>query len=263
MKVRAGAATDVGMVRDHNEDGFVVDPPMYAVADGMGGHLGGEVASTVALGALKSDWRERGLADAIRAANDAVYGRAVKDMSVAGMGTTLTAMTLDDAELSLAHVGDSRLYLFRDGELRSLTEDHTMVGEMVRAGELTETQARTHPRRSILTRAVGIDPRVEVDEATVEVRAGDRLLLCSDGLCGVIEEAEIRGLLEAGEDAQATADALVAAANAAGGFDNVTVIVVDLDEGDPEEQPTPRMETAVGVEEEGGQSLLGRLLGRS
>ena len=236
MRAVAGKATDIGKVRDHNEDGFLVADPLFAVADGMGGHLGGEVASSVALDTLRRCWPERSLADALREANRAVYGRALRDMSVAGMGTTMTAVVLDGDELQLAHVGDSRAYLVHDGRMIALTDDHTLVGEMVRAGEITEQQARVHPRRSILTRAIGIEPDVTVDEETFPISPGDRLLLCSDGLSSGVSDETILHWLDAKGDPQEAADALVVAANDGGGYDNVTVVVIDF-APDPAEDP--------------------------
>jgi protein phosphatase len=231
VRLVTGAATDTGLVRESNEDAFVVDPPLYAVADGMGGHSAGEVAASVALETLErgvGKWGPAKLSDAVAEANRVVFERQVKDPALMGMGTTLTAVVAIGERLRVAHVGDSRAYLWRDGNLRLLTDDHTWVNEMVRAGEITEAEARTHPNRSMLTRALGLDPDVAVDETSEVLRAGDRILLCSDGLTALLPDEEIEHLLETTGDPQTAAERLVNAANAAGGVDNTTVIVLDV-----------------------------------
>jgi serine/threonine protein phosphatase PrpC len=238
MKATAAAATDIGLVRDHNEDAHLSNEPLYIVADGMGGHLGGEVASSIALETVSSAFAENGaegLADAVRRANTAVFERSSSDPEVAGMGTTITVAVQVGARLRLAHVGDSRAYLFRAGRLQQYTDDHTLVGEMVRDGSLTEQQARTHPRRSILSRALGTGPDIVVDELEIELGDGDRLLLCSDGLNAMIDDAAIGDILAAQSEPQVVADALVAAAKRAGGSDNITVIVVDFSDDHDDE----------------------------
>jgi protein phosphatase len=237
MRVEAGAATDVGKVRDHNEDGFLVDPPIYAVADGMGGARGGEVASQVALQTIdlykdEQDNAEGGspidLSLAVRLANTEVFARASADASVAGMGTTLTAISVAGDEARVAHVGDSRAYMLRAGHLRQLTQDHTLVNRMVQAGELSREEAEVHPHRNILIRVVGTEPDIDVDEFDIGLLGGDRILLCSDGLTAMITEAQIQAILEAAPDPQEAADRLIRAANGAGGIDNITAIVLDL-----------------------------------
>jgi protein phosphatase len=238
VKLRAGASTDVGLVRQRNEDTYVADYPLFAVADGLGGHLGGEVASRVAVDTLteaaKGDGPEEGIPDrlrsAIQRANAEVSERASKDQRLTGMGTTITAVIAGHDRVFLGHVGDSRAYLLRDGELRALTEDHSLVQRMVREGRLTPEQAEIHPQRSVLTRALGIDDDLEVDQATVEVTAGDRLLLCSDGLTSMVADELIRKILAGHDDPQAASQALVEAANAAGGQDNITTVVLDVQE---------------------------------
>ncbi|GIU97712.1 MAG: hypothetical protein KatS3mg013_1515 [Actinomycetota bacterium] len=230
MKVAVGVATDVGLVRSGNEDAFLVEPPLFAVADGMGGHRGGEVASRLALETLDALQR-RGvgtLADRVREANRVVFERSVRDRRVAGMGTTLTAAEIEGGTARLVHVGDSRAYLLRAGAMRRLTRDHTLVDQMVRAGEITEAEAEVHPHRNVLTRAVGTEPDVAVDETELGLLDGDRLLLCSDGLTGMVPEVQIRAILEATPDPQEAADRLVHAANRAGGLDNTTVVVIDV-----------------------------------
>ena len=230
MRVVAAAATDIGRVREQNEDSFLVEEPLFAVADGMGGHRGGEVASRLALQTLESLFR-RGSGDLdeqVQEANRAVFERSMLDRRVAGMGTTLTAALFEGDRVRLAHVGDSRAYLLRDGELHQLTEDHTLVRRMVAEGEITEEEARVHPHRNVMTRAIGTDMWVDVDDLVVEMRAGDRLLLCTDGLTGMVPEDRIREVLVDTPDPQLAADRLVAEANEAGGVDNITVVLVDL-----------------------------------
>jgi len=250
VRVRVGAASDIGQVREGNEDSFLVEEPLFAVADGMGGHRGGEVASRLALETVQRLFEERtgSLTEQVEQANRAVFERSQLDRDVAGMGTTLTAALLEGTRVRLAHVGDSRAYLFRDGGLLRLTEDHTLVHRMVQEGEITEAEAETHPHRSILTRALGVDPAVHVDEGVLEVRAGDRLLLCTDGLTGMLPEDRIREVLEGEPDPQAVADRLVGEANAAGGVDNITVVLLDLEEGSEHDPPA---ETTVALGERG------------
>jgi serine/threonine protein phosphatase PrpC len=237
MRFVVGARTDVGRVREGNEDSYMVHEPLFAVADGMGGHQGGEVASKLALDTLLEATDGVALAQAVQDANRAVFERAGSDPALAGMGTTLTAFLADGDTLRLAHVGDSRAYLLRGGELRRITTDHTVVEGLVEKGELTPQEASIHPQRSILTRAVGVEGDVQVDQASLDLRPGDRLLLCSDGLTGMIEDDHINRILEERPDPQAAADALVEAANEAGGQDNVTAVVIDV--VDPHAQAAP------------------------
>jgi protein phosphatase len=250
VNVRVGSATDIGQVREGNEDAFLVLEPLYAVADGMGGHRGGEVASSLALETVQRMFQARAgtLVEQVMAANQVVFERSQQDRSVAGMGTTLTAALVDDDRVHLVPVGDSRAYLFRDGELTMLTEDHTLVHRMVVEGEITEAEAEIHPHRSILTRALGVDALVQVDEGDVRVHAGDRLLLCSDGLTGMVPDGRIREILSTSTDPQEAADALVRVANRAGGVDNITVVILDFhqdgsDPGTTAEARLPRTPT--------------------
>jgi PPM family protein phosphatase len=232
VNVSLGAQTDVGRTRETNEDGYLAEDPLYAVADGMGGHRAGEVASRMALEALaevEPDGGPHSLPERVKAANRVVHQRASEDKDLEGMGTTLTALVMDGSEARIAHVGDSRAYLLRDGELKMLTEDHTLVRRMVTEGKLTTEEAERHPQRSILTRALGVDAEVDVDEMTVRLRGGDRLLLCTDGLTSMLGEDRIADILRSESDPQAAADALVEAANEAGGQDNITVVVLDLE----------------------------------
>lgn len=237
MKIEVGSATDIGRVRERNEDSMLVDPPLYVVADGMGGHRGGNVASQIAVETIERLGGEgRGsLADHVRDANRAVWERSVEDQRLSGMGTTVTAIQVDDDSIALAHVGDSRGYLLRDGLLRQLTTDHTLVARMVQSGEITEEEAEVHPHRNVMTRALGTDEQVEVDEDSIALVDGDRLLLCSDGLTGMVTEDQIQAILETSEQPQQAADRLVKAANRAGGIDNITVVVLDAigEDGDP------------------------------
>lgn len=238
MKLRVGARSDVGRVRKGNEDSYTAKDPLYAVADGMGGHQGGEVASSMALEVLGTG--DGTLEELVRKANGAVYERAAGDPGLSGMGTTLTALRADGEVFRLAHVGDSRAYVLRDGTLQRLTKDHTVVERLVEDGRLTPEEAEIHPQRSILTRALGVDDTLQVDQGAVEPRRGDRLLLCSDGLTGMIDEEAITRILTENADPQAAADALVAAANEAGGQDNITAVVIDvLDTEKPGPASTP------------------------
>ncbi|MGH2527839.1 MAG: Stp1/IreP family PP2C-type Ser/Thr phosphatase [Actinomycetota bacterium] len=242
MKVIAAAATDIGLVREGNEDSYLVDEPLFAVADGMGGHRGGEVASQLALETVEKLFRkgEGDLAEQVQEANRAVFERSVEDRQVAGMGTTLTAALVEGDRIRLAHVGDSRAYLLRDGELRRLTEDHTLVHRMVAEGEISETEAEAHPQRSVLTRALGVDMFVDVDDDVVQVRSGDRLLLCTDGLTGMVSEDEIREMLQDVADPAEAAERLVRSANEGGGVDNITVVILDFsDDGRAQDRLAP------------------------
>ena len=238
MRITAGVATDVGQVRQGNEDAFVVEPPLYAVADGMGGARAGEVASQLALATI-TEMQKAGTAsleDEVREANRIVFARAGEDERYAGMGTTLTAVLASPEAIHLAHVGDSRAYLARAGTLRQLTRDHTLVDRMVQAGEITRDEAEVHPHRNVLLRALGTEPKVDVDADDIGLLEGDRIVLCSDGLTTMVTEDQILAILEAtvGKP-QDAADRLVRAANRAGGIDNITVIVLDIDAGDPDE----------------------------
>jgi protein phosphatase len=252
LKLVAAGVTDVGRIRDGNEDDFLVDArtSLVAVADGMGGHRAGEVASATALEALRAAVASgQPLRDAMAGANDAVLEKSGADQDLQGMGTTLTAGTLAaGGNLLVGHVGDSRAYLVRDGKLTQITNDHSLVEEMVREGELTPEQAEVHPQRSIITRALGIDPAVEVDVYPVELRPGDRILLCSDGLTTMVRPDEIARILARESDPERAAQALVDAANAAGGEDNVTALVVDSVEDDSAPAPSAAPEAdATGV----------------
>jgi PPM family protein phosphatase len=237
MRLSSFAGTDVGRARSGNEDSYFCGRTVFAVADGLGGHQGGEVASAAAVEPLAAlDGREladpaeaaEALTAAIREANSAILDRAAGDPGLWGMGTTVTAAALaGDRHLQLAHVGDSRAYLLRDGSLEQLTTDHTVVAELVRRGRLTPAQAAIHPERSILTRAVGLDPRIPVDTPEpVELRDGDQVLLSSDGLTEAVDDDQIAELLSSQDNGNAACQALIDAANAAGGPDNITVVLL-------------------------------------
>jgi serine/threonine protein phosphatase PrpC len=227
--------TDTGRQRRENEDSAFARPPLFVIADGMGGAQAGEVASKVAVEAFQGELPETGspeqrLAERAQDANRKIYEMSRSAHERAGMGTTLTAVYVDDADLAVAHVGDSRAYLFRHGELGRLTQDHTLVEELVRRGKLTEEQAAEHPQRSIITRALGVDAEVAVDTRSYAARAGDVVLLCSDGLTSMISEDEIVSILGDEPDLDRAAERLIAAANEAGGRDNITVILFMLEE---------------------------------
>ena len=231
LVARHAALTDIGLHRSTNEDAFVAEPPLFAVADGMGGAQAGEVASRLALDSLVAALADdEPLPAAAGAANQAVYGQSRSDRSRSGMGTTLTAVLLGDRRLHFVHVGDSRLYLWRDERLTQVTDDHSLVGEMVREGHLSREAAATHPQRSILSRALGTEPRVEIDAGEVELRAGDALLLCSDGLYSMVPEENIAAVLAAVDDPARVARRLVSEAKNGGGHDNITVVVLRFDE---------------------------------
>jgi len=227
--------TDTGRQRRDNEDSAFARAPVFVVADGMGGAQAGEVASRLAIEAFEQGLPDGGspeerLANRVREANQQIYERSRADRGRAGMGTTLTAAYVDDAHVAIAHVGDSRAYLFRDGTLQRLTQDHSLVDELVRRGKLTEEQAAEHPQRSIITRALGPEPDVEVDTWTYPARPGDVILLCSDGLTSMISEERVRDVLGAHDNLDAAADGLIHEANEAGGRDNITVVLFRLEE---------------------------------
>lgn len=227
-----GSRTDVGCVRDHNEDSLVVAPPLFAVADGMGGHEAGEVASEIAATTIADnaprhpDAEALGLA--VRKANLAIIEAVEEGRGKRGMGTTCTAAMLEGERLVIAQVGDSRAYLLHNGRLQQLTRDHSLVAAMVEAGQLTPEEARIHPKRSMITRALGTDPATTPDLYEISVEEGDRLLLCSDGLSGMVEDPDIEAIMNRTADPQRCASQLVNEAIAAGGHDNVTVVVADV-----------------------------------
>jgi serine/threonine protein phosphatase PrpC len=238
---RVAARTDAGRVRRRNEDAFVCEPPLFAVADGMGGAQAGEIASRLAAAALR-EYRDADAVDAegrlrsiIQEANRRIFARATSDPHASGMGTTVTAALFGGGRVSLGHVGDSRAYRLRDGALTQLTEDHSLVADLLRSGRISREEAVSHPQRSVITRALGTDAAVVVDSYSIDAQPGDIFLLCSDGLTTMVDEEIVRQtLIEAGSLDDA-AQALVRGANQNGGEDNVTVVLFALDEGDEDD----------------------------
>jgi serine/threonine protein phosphatase PrpC len=237
MRLVFAAATDVGRMRKNNEDSYLSAKPVAAVADGMGGHSAGEVASAIAIEELaalgeRGPWENEtaatdDLKQAILRANRRIREMAASDRKLNGMGTTLVALLQDGDMVHVANVGDSRGYLLRQGELSQVTVDHSLVQELVDDGRLSPEDAERHPQRSVITRALGIDPEVEFDLFTYKLQVGDRLLLCSDGLSDVVEPTQIRNVLLRVRSPQKAARQLITVANEQGGPDNITVIVVD------------------------------------
>lgn len=227
-----GSRTDVGCVRDHNEDSLVVAPPLYVVCDGMGGHAAGEVASEIAVRVIENRAPQHAdveeLGRAVEEANLAIIRAAREGRGREGMGTTCTAAILEGERLVIAQVGDSRAYLLSKGRLQQLTRDHSLMADLIEAGHITKEEAKVHPQRSVITRALGSDPRMLPDLFELDVNPGDRLLICSDGLTTMLSDEEIAQLLARTADPQLCARQLVNAAIAAGGYDNVTVIVADV-----------------------------------
>jgi serine/threonine protein phosphatase PrpC len=239
------AGTDTGLQRRANEDSLLARSPLFVVADGMGGAQAGEVASKIAVesfhGGLPHDARpEEALAAHALAANTRIHELSRQNSEQAGMGTTLTAVYVGEQEVAIAHVGDSRAYCLRDGELLRLTDDHSLVDELIREGRLTPEEAEEHPQRSIITRALGPEETVEIDTRSFRARPGDIYLLCSDGLTSMVPEAQLVEILRghAGSRLRGLGEALIAAANRAGGRDNITVILLRLEEVDLR-PPTP------------------------
>jgi protein phosphatase len=243
--VDSAGQSQTGHVRSHNEDSYLMRGPLFLVADGMGGAAAGEIASTMCTEAFAEInlIRLRGadaLRSAVSSANASIYERAQANPELAGMGTTVIAALVDDnAGVTFAHVGDSRAYLLREGVLRRLSEDHSVVAELVAAGHLTEEEAVSHPQRSVITRVLGAEPNVQVDTFTIDGADGDVLLLCSDGLTGMVGDDRIAELLSADEPAEAITRSLVRAALEGGGEDNITAIVFRL--GELDDQPTGSM----------------------
>jgi protein phosphatase len=239
--------SDLGRARQGNEDNLFVRSPLFVVADGMGGAQAGEVASQMAVDSFDTGMPggspSEALVQIIEGANRAIHDRSRSDARTAGMGTTVTAAYVGERDVTIAHVGDSRAYVLRDGDLMRLTQDHSLVGELVLRGKLTEEQAEMHPQRSVITRALGSEPDVEVDVHVYQARAGDVFMLNSDGLTSMVPESRVKQLLDgAGSLAQAGRD-LIAAANDAGGRDNITVILFRVEEVDGAEAPAEAGET--------------------
>jgi serine/threonine protein phosphatase PrpC/predicted nucleic acid-binding Zn ribbon protein len=233
---RVAAVTDPGRTRRHNEDSYVIEPPLFAIADGMGGAQAGEVASRLATAALKEGQADAGgeqrIADLIQEANRRVYDRSSSDPNTSGMGTTITVALVEDDHVAFGHVGDSRAYLIRDASMEQLTEDHSLVNELLKTGKLSREEAETHPQRSVITRALGTDPDVDVDTFSVSAENGDLFLLCSDGLTDMVSEESILDVVERHRDnIEGALRALVKEANRGGGQDNITVVAFEIADG--------------------------------
>jgi PPM family protein phosphatase len=246
------AGTDTGRQRRANEDSLLARSPLFVVADGMGGAQAGEVASRLAvesfqLGVQDASQPELVLADLARAANTHIHELSHANAEHAGMGTTLTAVYVGEQEVAIAHVGDSRAYCLRDGQLERLTDDHSLVDELIRQGRLTPEEAIEHPQRSVITRALGPEGTVEVDTRSVRARAGDVYLICSDGLTTMIGEDQIAAVLLAHPRLPDAGEALIAAANEAGGRDNITVVLLRLEDVQVGQQPAGEDATLVGI----------------
>ncbi len=263
IRVRTAASTDTGRVRDRNQDSYLVGTTVFAVADGMGGHVGGEVASSEALEPVAAlDGRAfatpeeatEALREAIVEANARVVSHGEEHPELAGMGTTLTVALLREGRLHLAHVGDSRAYLLQaDGRLLQLTTDHNLVEQMVQDGRLSRDEAAAHPQRNVITRAIGVEREVQVDTLDpIELRPGDQVLLCSDGLTGPVDDEAIAARLAADEPDQDTVEGLVAAANEAGGPDNITAVLLRVE---PTTAREPAPASTAGAPGGGDQAL--------
>ncbi|HEY2371662.1 MAG TPA: Stp1/IreP family PP2C-type Ser/Thr phosphatase [Gaiellaceae bacterium] len=257
-------ASDTGRKRRRNEDSYVIAPPIFAVADGMGGAQAGEIASRLAAAALEDtdpgakSGAER-VTSLIQEANRRVHERAIADPATSGMGTTMTVALVEGTKVTFGHVGDSRAYRFRDGTIEQITEDHSLVNELLKSGKLSPEEADTHPQRSVITRAVGTDPDVDVDSFTVEAEVGDVFLICSDGLTDMVGDEDIRSVLEKfHNDLDRATKSLVSAANRGGGEDNITVVAFEIsedgaetarmpavDEDTMENIPAPKVDTMV------------------
>ena len=257
---RSTGLSHPGRRRRRNEDAWVCHPPLFAVADGMGGARGGEIASRVAATALGEDVDGSGEARVvalIQEANRQVYERAREDSDASGMGTTITVALFEDGIVSIGHVGDSRAYLIRDRKVDQLTEDHSLVAELVRTGRLSPEEAETHPQRSVITRALGTDPDVDVDVFSVQAKPGDLFLICSDGLTSMVDDETILNTVELRrDDLDGVAKELVAAANRSGGEDNITVVFFEVvDEAAPskhapsETKPMPALDDETPTKE--------------
>jgi PPM family protein phosphatase len=259
VNIRVGAKSDVGKMRTDNQDSYLADEPVFAVADGVGGHLGGDVASATAVRVIQEGTRDGArpdqLEELLHEVNSAIWEKSQSAAHLRGMGTTCTLVLLEDRSAHLAHVGDSRAYLYRSGELSQVTEDHNLVGKMLSEGKLSREEAAHHPQRNIITRALGLDPNVDVDLLTLELTQGDRLIICSDGLSSMVDERTLAGILSGERDPQAAAERLVEEANEAGGEDNITVVLIDVGDDSTSERvssapavrtPTPTERSAKG-----------------
>ncbi len=263
--IHVAVLTDTGRKRRHNEDAFVVEPPLFAVADGMGGAQAGELASSLAAAALKDSQEPGGggeerVDELIQQANRRVYERQSQDAAASGMGTTMTVALVEDGRVAIGHVGDSRAYLIREGKLEQLTEDHSLVAELVRSGKLSPEEAEGHPQRSVITRALGTDPDVDVDTFSVDTRPGDLFLICSDGLTTMVDdEAILAEVARNRNDLKSAAKALVRAANKGGGEDNITVVFFEITGEEDLEHTVTLPPREVGAEQEVDEDTLDEL----
>ena len=264
MSVVYSGASDTGRKRRRNEDSYVIAPPIFAVADGMGGAQAGEIASRLAAAALEDtdpgakSGAER-VTSLIQEANRRVHQRAIADPATSGMGTTMTVALVEGTKVTFGHVGDSRAYRYRDGAVEQITEDHSLVNELLKSGKLSPDEADSHPQRSVITRAVGTDPDVDVDSFTIDAEVGDVFLICSDGLTDMVDDEVIRSVLEKfHNDLDRATKSLVSAANRGGGEDNITVVAFAIsedgaetarmqavDEDTVENIPAPKVDTMV------------------
>ena len=255
--------TDPGRRRRRNEDAYVVAPPLFAVADGMGGAQAGEVAARLATAAFREYHEadelpgEERLAAIIQEANRRIYERARMDTEVSGMGTTVTAALLEAGRIVIGHVGDSRAYRLRSGRLEQLTDDHSLVADLVRGGRISPEEAETHPQRSVITRALGTDPKVDVDSLAVDAESGDVYLICSDGLTTMIGDGEILAILERAKSLEGAGKDLVKAANRRGGEDNVTVVLFTVEADEPLEETAVMSGDGRGTSEDLEDTLTG------
>lgn len=242
MQLSVAAGTDVGRIRAGNEDSLYADADrergLFIVADGMGGHAAGEVASEMAVQIVARDLTDlrdltqadagSRMADALKAANRAIYERTIQEAEKQGMGTTASCLLVGQGRYIIGHIGDSRVYLLRDGVFRQITKDHSYVQEQVDAGFLTPEQARYHPYSNVITRCVGANAAVEADVLTGEIRNGDLFLVASDGLTGMVEDPQLRRILESKQTPGRMVDSMITEANRRGGLDNITAIVVQV-----------------------------------
>jgi protein phosphatase len=258
--VKIGVSTHPGRKRRHNEDAYVIEPPLFAVADGMGGAKAGEVASGLAASALKEvradgESAEERVTALIQEANSRVFRRANEDREASGMGTTMTVALVERDRVVFGHVGDSRAYLIRDGQIEQLTDDHSLVAELVRSGRLTPEEAEAHPQRSVITRAVGTEADVDVDTFSIQPAPGDLFLICSDGLTDMVDDRTIIKAIEKHRgNLDDAANALVGAANRGGGEDNITVVFFEVTDDAPDDtaitQQAPVVEASTSEDED-------------
>lgn len=258
--MKIGVSTHPGRKRRHNEDAYVIEPPLFAVADGMGGAKAGEVASGLAASALKEgradgESAEERVTALIQEANSRVFQRANEDREASGMGTTMTVALVERDRVVFGHVGDSRAYLIRDGQIEQLTDDHSLVAELVRSGRLTPEEAEAHPQRSVITRAVGTEADVDVDTFSIQPAPGDLFLICSDGLTDMVDDRTIIQAIEKHRgNLDDAAKALVGAANRGGGEDNITVVFFEVTDEEPDDtaitQQAPVVEASTSEDED-------------